>query len=297
MEVDYREFLPVGWDNRRTTTMPGGRGWQAADEDLLCFRGSRTDGGVFTLTLLAPAVERAITAALAPMKTDFRRLQMGAGDLDEWLDPTGAAMVAGKRMQEGVRGPPDVVLPIHSRFGTWEIRSWDLRTRFVEHDAGVQMVAAIVSLLLMLGGGGLFLGRQKALRLAEQRVSFVNRVSHELRTPLTNLILNLDLMADDEGSAADSNPRMKLVREEAGRLSRLVENVLTFARREEGRVNLSIASIDLEPRVRRCAEAFGPLLRRRGVEISVRCPTPVLAEADPDAFEQILGNLLSNVEK
>lgn len=297
VDVDYREFLPVGWIGRTMEGLPDTTGWQRAEEDLLIYRESRGDGVRVTLTVFAPAVERAITAALASMKVDFRRLQAGPGVLDEWLDPTGAAMVAARETAGRFGSPPDVVIPIHSRFGTWEVRSWNGRRRAIEWDTGLQAGAALVSGMLVLGGAGLFAAQRRAVNLAAQRVSFVNRVSHELRTPLTNLLLNLDLVSDDGSLADESRRRLGLIREEADRLSRMVDNVLAFARSEEGNPLLHMTTEDVAQWVRRCAATFDPLLRRRGIALEVRGADRMLAEVDADAFCQIVGNLLSNIEK
>jgi signal transduction histidine kinase len=127
----------------------------------------------------------------------------------------------------------------------------------------------------------------------------VNRVSHELRTPLTNMLLNLDVVKDSLPEA-DTEPtsRLGLVREEAGRLARLIENVLTFSRREQG--TLKLHAVECHPReVVDCILAqFTPAFARRGITVArehegddASC---VLAS---DALSQITANLFSNVEK
>ena len=298
IDVDYREFLPVGWAQRmRSVEVSSHEGWQAEEDHMFLFSDVREDGVMVTLTILAPALERVITAALAAMKVDFRRLQTGGGDLDEWMDPTGGVMVAAKQTADRFDVPPDVVLPLHSRFGTWEIRSWDRRTRVTELDTGLQTGAALVSCLLVLGGVGLFVGQRRAVRLAEQRVSFVNRVSHELRTPLTNMLLNLDLAAEEVASPGKAAARLELVREESDRLARLIDNVLTFSRVEQGRLETEIRDVDVAALIEKTVASFSPLLERRGIRLDVSMESPSPWRTDPDALSQILANLLSNLEK
>jgi signal transduction histidine kinase len=54
---------------------------------------------------------------------------------------------------------------------------------------------------------------------------------------------------------------------------------------------------DLSVTVRKCLSHWAPLLERRGLEVRAGLPQSLSATFDPDAVEQILGNLLSNVEK
>ena len=50
----------------------------------------------------------------------------------------------------------------------------------------------------MIAGAGVWLYREstRELRLAAQRVSFVNQVSHELKTPLTNVRMYAELLEE-----------------------------------------------------------------------------------------------------
>jgi signal transduction histidine kinase len=161
------------------------------------------------------------------------------------------------------------------------------------------VVAGVLAVIVALLGVFMFVQQGRAHRLAMQRVSFVNRVSHELRTPLTNMLLNLDVVADSLPDAnAEPASRLALVREEAGRLARLIENVLTFSRREQG--TLQLHAIQCRPRevVDGILAQFAPAFARRGIT-----PTREHEGADDvcklaaDALTQITANLLSNVEK
>jgi hypothetical protein len=102
-----------------------------------------------------------------------------ASPQDAWQSPSGewigSAPVA--------NSAPDFLLPVQTRFGTWEIASWDAIELEMVYDPPFIVSAAVLAALL--GGCGFiaFLYQRRSIRQAEQRVSFVNRVSHELRTP------------------------------------------------------------------------------------------------------------------
>jgi signal transduction histidine kinase len=155
-------------------------------------------------------------------------------------------------------------------------------------------MAAALALIVLLAGLAAGTSVRRALRLAEQRVSFVNRVSHELKTPLTNILLNADLAAD--GADARGRQRLARVQEETRRLARLIDNVLAFSQRgrSEAKPALPLA---IHPLVEEVIETFTPSLERRGVSVEFDGDARTHALVDPDALRQILGNLLSNIEK
>lgn len=195
-------------------------------------------------------------------------------------------------------GPAASIIPIRTLFGDWQIRSWDGLVVTRSHDPAVLAVVTTLAILLATSGILLFFQQKRALKLAAERVSFVNRVSHELGTPLTNLSLNLDLATEFlSARPAEARRRLGLVAEEIERLSRLVANVLTFSRRERDSLELKPARCIPAEVVQRVIESFRPSLERRGIEIETRITADQPVLIDPDALSQITGNLISNVEK
>lgn len=156
---------------------------------------------------------------------------------------------------------------------------------------GFAAVAAVVA----VAGLGMFFAYRRDVREAAQRVSFVNQVSHELKTPLTNIRLYVDLARD--ASPAESGSLLSVVEEETSRLSRMIHNVLTFARQEKKTLELHPMPADLAESVKRVVELWRPVLEKSGLQVLLEAEKPVKAVFDADALEQILGNLLSNVEK
>jgi signal transduction histidine kinase len=190
-----------------------------------------------------------------------------------------------------------LLIPLRSRLGAWELASWDRRETRVHYDAVALTVAGVLAVLVVTVGVFIFLQQRRAATLAAQRVSFVNRVSHELRTPLTNILLNVDLAADALVDAPESRRRLDLVAEEAQRLGRLIDNVLTFSNGER-------APLRAEPRacvpgsvIAAVIEQFAPSFRRRDLVVRCRGDLTRPCWIDADALTQIVGNLFSNVEK
>lgn len=214
-----------------------------------------------------------------------------------WIDPQGEAWLSsGTPAPAGQK--PDEILRHVSRFGDWALlRHYPVRT-VASYRMPVMAGAFSISALLLGGGIAVASWQRKAIRVAAERVSFVNRVSHELRTPLTNLLLNTDLALDDlpveEGKL---RRRLGLIREETSRLSRIVDNVLAFARIERGTAESHASYCDVGQVLGEVRESFAPLFQRKSIACDYDSPPEGDLRLDRDVLSQILSNLLSNVEK
>ncbi len=157
-------------------------------------------------------------------------------------------------------------------------------------------------LFLAMAVTGFFVARlvRAEIELARKKSDFVAAVSHELKTPLTGIRLCADML--EEGWVDDPEKRREYVASIAGeseRLSRLIDNVLTFARLEGGKTSrLELQTGDVEPILRKTLRAWAPHLERHGFTLRLKV-TPGLSPAvhDPDALAQMLVNLLDNAVK
>lgn len=139
----------------------------------------------------------------------------------------------------------------------------------------------------------------RALREAAQRVTFVNHVSHELKTPLTNIRMYAELL--EESLDAEGQPEaarhLGVVVAESQRLSRLIANILTFARQRRGHLEVRPRPAVPDDVVREVLRSFEPALRARDVEVETDLHAGGPVALDTDAFGQVLANLVGNVEK
>jgi signal transduction histidine kinase len=142
--------------------------------------------------------------------------------------------------------------------------------------------------------------RRRAEAMAEldrAKTVFFSNISHELRTPLT-------LMLGPTTDALRSPARtlevhdLEIVHRNALRLQKLVASLLDFARIEAGRSQVSLRPLHLDALTAELAHAFDSAMREAGLAYEVSCdplPHPVLV--DPDMWEKILLNLISNALK
>ena len=125
----------------------------------------------------------------------------------------------------------------------------------------------------------------------EKRAFFAN-ISHELRTPLTLLLGPLDQQHEDPALLVEQLP---LMRRNAYRLNRLVDQLLDLQRIEGGQLRIIPELHDLAAWIESLIELFRPLAERRRISIQLDSPAEgLLAWFDREQMEKVLGNLISN---
>jgi signal transduction histidine kinase len=139
---------------------------------------------------------------------------------------------------------------------------------------------------------------QMAERLQEAEElerNFLMTVSHELRTPLTAIRGHVEALregvAQDEASRSES---LAVIAAEAGRLERLVGDVLDLAKLDTRRFTLRQEEVDMARLLERAYAAFSEEARRRGIDYESEISARPVIVADGDRVLQIISNLLSN---
>lgn len=207
----------------------------------------------------------------------------GAGACPECLNwaPVGLGFLAGD--------PPERqwLLRVRTREGSMTRVIDQLRARNVWISlSGVLLIGSAIVLLVVLAG--------RAQRLARTRMEFVSSVSHELRTPLSVIGSAASNLA---GGWVDHPQQVRrygeLLNQETRRLRELVERVLTFARLDEG--GLELAEVDIAAVVERVVTAHRDHIEQRALELELELPAELPAvRANATALESAMRNLLDN---
>jgi signal transduction histidine kinase len=140
--------------------------------------------------------------------------------------------------------------------------------------------------------------RSMADRLSEaeeQERNFLMSVSHELRTPLTAIRGHVEALR--EGLAEDPDARaqsLDVIASEAGRLERLVGDVLDLAKLDARRFTVLREEVDMAQLLDRAYTAFGDEARRRGIDYRREVGSRPVIVSDGDRVLQIVSNLLDN---
>jgi PAS domain S-box-containing protein len=129
---------------------------------------------------------------------------------------------------------------------------------------------------------------------------FLAAMSHELRTPLNAIAGHIDLLSMDL-----YGPLAVQQREALGRIKRaqqhllgLIDDLLSFARIEGGKVEYRLQTVVLQELMTDVAPMIGPQLSAKGLRYDVRLPDDrIEVAADREKLIQIILNLLSNAVK
>ncbi|MDD5306886.1 MAG: HAMP domain-containing sensor histidine kinase [Deltaproteobacteria bacterium] len=284
-------------------TTAAASGWYAwyADNDLNLIFWRRAEGG----KVVGTEVDRiALAADIVAALPDTAAARSGTADTRLSLtDSAGRAVYEWGAYEPGKKEKPRAALPLSAPLGSWKLSYFapasDLDATFGKSSL-LPAMAGAAALALVLGGLAVLVYRESSreARLAHERVTFVNQVSHELKTPLTNIRMYAELLEDslDEGDER-SAAYLKVVVDESRRLTRLIGNVLAFARKDRHKLALRLAPGCVDDLVAAVIAQFRPALEGKNVKIRFEAGAPGIVMLDPDAAGQILGNLLSNVEK
>lgn len=159
--------------------------------------------------------------------------------------------------------------------------------------SGLLVGAVTVALLALLTAGGWLSTRRRLAAVAvarERELAFAAHLAHEIRTPVGAMVTASTLVDDDTLDAAPEDVRapMRLIRDQAGRLGRVVEDLLEVSRLQTGQVQVrpeEVAVRELLGRVRRDFDWEAVRVVVHGDPVAV---------VDPQSLARIVVNLVSN---
>jgi two-component system phosphate regulon sensor histidine kinase PhoR len=136
-------------------------------------------------------------------------------------------------------------------------------------------------------------------RVEEMRADFVANASHELRTPLATLSGFIDTL---QGSAREDvaarDKFLGIMKAQAGRMARLIEDLLSLSRIELKAHIHPESPVDLVAVVRQVADSLQGLAQSREVTIAVDAPPgPMIVPGDRDELIRVFENLVENALK
>jgi signal transduction histidine kinase len=128
----------------------------------------------------------------------------------------------------------------------------------------------------------------------------LNTASHELRTPIATIVGFAEFLEDGLGGELDEAGRayVREIQEGAGRLQRIVDDIIDFARVEAGTFHIVAQDAELGALVRGEVASMVPLAHRARLELACNVPdAPVRARVDAKRVGQVLLNLIGNAIK
>ncbi len=136
-------------------------------------------------------------------------------------------------------------------------------------------------------------------QLAAMKSEFVSAVTHDLKTPLSAIRLIADTLAQGRyGSPTTVTDYARLLGKESGRLGRLIDNLLAYARVNDVERFYAFANLHLGDLVNDALDSAHDRLAERGfdVQVDVDGDLPPV-KADRSAMLQVMENLIDNAVK
>lgn len=140
---------------------------------------------------------------------------------------------------------------------------------------------------------------ERLRELDQLKNDFINTVSHELRTPLTSIRWSTESLSQLINQEDEKVSKLlRIIRDDNHRLSHMIEELLSFARLDAGRLELQKSSIDLHQVAADAIAELAPLAQQKNINLQFPEPTfPITTLADRNQIKRVLLNLLDNAIK
>jgi len=242
--------------------------------------------------------ERVLDAAREPLIViDLRQHVSHA---NEAAERAFGAHITGRPLAEAVRSPAlldaaEAVVVGGEREASVDIEASEL---------GGRSFKAIVGRLERVGGAGeaaviALQDLTQIRRIEAMRADFVANASHELRTPLASLVGFIETLQGPAANDAAAQKRfLGIMRDQARRMARLVEDLLSLSKIEMEEFAPPGATEDLEGLIQSVIDQLGPVAASRSARIDF-CAADGLppVAGGPDLLQQVFRNLLENAIK
>lgn len=122
----------------------------------------------------------------------------------------------------------------------------------------------------------------------------VHAVSHDIRTPLARMKFSLAMLEQPEPTREENDIVKNSLLADISEVESLIDNLLSFAKLENGQINLNQQNVDLVELIVNLIEKLKPL---SNLTISSQLPTEQICKCDGHLIERALQNLIVNGQK
>ncbi len=138
---------------------------------------------------------------------------------------------------------------------------------------------------------------ERLQELDRMKNEFFANISHELRTPLTLILSPVEELLTEK-IEPKLRSTLSIVRRNAQRLLRLIDDLLDLSRLDDGGLRLNLAEVNPNELAERVTQAAMPAAESKGLVVEfVGAKTLPTTYADPHRLEIILTNLIGNALK
>jgi signal transduction histidine kinase len=137
------------------------------------------------------------------------------------------------------------------------------------------------------------------LELGKMKSDFVSTVSHEFKSPLTSIRQLAEMLQSGRVPSAERRQRYyNVLLEQSERLSLLIDNILDFAKMEEGKKEFEFETADIRPQLEELISTIQQQVRHEGFTLQADIDTNLPSiKVDHSAITQAITNLIDNAIK
>jgi signal transduction histidine kinase len=123
-------------------------------------------------------------------------------------------------------------------------------------------------------------------------------VAHDLRNPLNLMMMTTQLVAETQCSRERMDQLLGVMQRAAGRMNRLIEDLLDVVRQESGHMKLVLEEVPVVSLIEQTAEMFQVAAAKKEISLRVvKCAPDLTVRADAERILQVLSNLVGNALK
>ena len=137
------------------------------------------------------------------------------------------------------------------------------------------------------------------LELGKMKSDFVSTVSHEFKSPLTSIRQLSEMLQAGRVPSEERRQRYyNVLLEQSERLSLLIDNILDFAKMEEGKKEFEFEMVDMGPLLEELVSTIQQQVRHEGFTVQAKIDKPLPSiQVDRAAITQAITNLIDNAIK
>lgn len=246
------------------------------------------------------AIVKSISNPLVVLDTDYRIILLN--DAFENIFNVSEEVLTNKHFLEGIRYGEifDFISSTFKSKDETHQKTFFIRTNNKDYYFNIIVTAVKDNNANLSGMIVIFQNVTQLKELEKIRTDFIATISHEFKTPLTSILMGTDVLIDERMGPLNEDQRqfMQAIREDGGRLTKLVDDLLELMRIESGKAVFKFQEYAIEDIIECALRPFYQLAEQQGKILCFDCLEEISrVVVDFEKITWVLNNLISNALK